>query len=101
MNVSLPWAGMMLLSLDCSSLNAPLTENMNKSSVTPRLGIVGAVTARVMLILIRKFVGNLTAPIYQVSNEPASQTVALGLELDSLSRGTGRRPEHGAKCILV
>lgn len=56
---------------------------MNKSSVTPRLGIVGAVTARVMLILIRKFVGNLTAPIYQVSNEPASQTVALGLKLDS------------------
>ena len=101
MNVSLPWAGMMLLSLDCSSLNAPLTENMNKSSVTPRLGIVGAVTARVMLILIRKFVENLTAPIYQVSNEPASQTVALGLELDSLSRGTGRRPEHGGKCILV
>lgn len=66
MNVSSPLAGMILQWPDCSSLNARLTVNTNKCSVTRHLASVGAVTVTVMCTVERKFEESQTAPTYQV-----------------------------------
>lgn len=57
---------MILQCPDCSSLNARLTVNMNKCSVTRHLGSVGAVTVTVMCTVERKFEESQTAQNYQV-----------------------------------